>query len=175
MAGGFATVSIPAVAREAGVSVPTVYRHFASKQDLLDALYPHAVRRLGLGAPTPVSSLDELRAGVRHYAEQLDAFDEVMRAALASPASAEARAQSISRRAEYFRPLADAIEPPLGPADRDRLVRLVTVLTASASLRMWHDHLGLSVEETAEEVAWVVRAAIDAMGTRPATPRRARR
>ena len=33
MAGGAASVSIPAVAREAGVSVPTVYRHFGTKRD----------------------------------------------------------------------------------------------------------------------------------------------
>ena len=32
MARGLASLSIPAVAREAGVSVPTVYRHFATKR-----------------------------------------------------------------------------------------------------------------------------------------------
>lgn len=175
MAGGFANVSIPAVAREAGVSVPTVYRHFPTKQDLLDALYPHAVRRLGLPQPTPVASLDELRAAVRHYAEQLDAFDEVTRAAMASPASMEARERSIARRGEYFRPLAESVDTALTPSDRDRLVRLVTVLTTSGSLRMWHDHLGLGIEETAAEVEWVVRAAIAAMRAEHKVPRRTRR
>ena len=42
MGRGVASLSIPAVAREAGVSTPTVYRHFGTKHDLLDALYPHA-------------------------------------------------------------------------------------------------------------------------------------
>jgi len=31
MAGGVGTLSIPDVAREAGVSVPTIYRHFGTK------------------------------------------------------------------------------------------------------------------------------------------------
>jgi AcrR family transcriptional regulator len=163
MAGGFATVSIPAVAGEAGVSIPTVYRHFSTKQELLDALYPHALRRTGLGALTPPTSFDELRAGVRLYIQQLDAFDDVTRAAMASPASAEARGQSIARRSEMFRPFVAALEPSLSPSDRDRLVRLMTVLTTSGSLRMWHDHLGLGLEETAREVEWVVRAAIAAL------------
>src|ERR687892_583337 len=39
MARGVASVSIPAVAREAGGSIPAVYRHFGTKQDLLAAVY----------------------------------------------------------------------------------------------------------------------------------------
>ena len=38
MARGLTSVSIPAVAREAGVSVATIYRHFATKRDLLATL-----------------------------------------------------------------------------------------------------------------------------------------
>ena len=45
MARGVASVSIPAVAREAGVSVPTVYRHFATKRDLLTSVFPHVLHR----------------------------------------------------------------------------------------------------------------------------------
>ena len=48
MARGVATLSIPTVPREAGVSVPTIYRHFGTKQDLLAAVYPHVVQRSGL-------------------------------------------------------------------------------------------------------------------------------
>ena len=47
MASGLASLSIPAVAREAGVSVPTVYRHFGTKDDLLAAVYPHVARGSG--------------------------------------------------------------------------------------------------------------------------------
>src|SRR5579863_7445713 len=38
MANGIAELSIPAVAREAGVSVPTVYRYFRTKKELVEAL-----------------------------------------------------------------------------------------------------------------------------------------
>src|SRR5439155_3179158 len=65
MAEGLAFVSIPQVAREAGVSVPTVYRHFATKRDLLAAVYPHEVRRAGLGELVMPRSIDELRGGLR--------------------------------------------------------------------------------------------------------------
>ncbi len=61
MADGFASVSIPNVAREAGVSVPTVYRHFKTKQDLLDALYPYLIRRSGLTTPPPPKTVAAAR------------------------------------------------------------------------------------------------------------------
>jgi len=63
-------------------------------------------------------------------------------------------------RVAVFRELADSVVPKLADADRDRLARLLVVLTQSSSLRMWHDHLGLSVEEVAEEIDWLVKAAI---------------
>ena len=42
------------------------------------------------------------------------------------------------------------------------VARLLVVLTASASLRMWRDHLGVSVDEAAEDVDWAIRAAVAA-------------
>jgi AcrR family transcriptional regulator len=160
MADGIATLSIPAVAREAGVSVPTVYRHFATKADLLAAVYPHALRRSGLDELAFPRTLDEIRDGVRAYAGQLDSFDDLARAAMASPASAEVRALSMPRRISMTRRLVAAIDPTLDEADADRLARLLMVLLSSSSMRMWRDHLGLSVEQVADDVDWVVRTVV---------------
>ena len=57
---------------------------------------------------------------------------------------------------------ATAIEPPLSKADQDRITRLLVVLTASASLRMWRDHLGSSVDEVVDDIDWFLKAAIAA-------------
>ena len=107
MADGFASVSIPNVAHEAGVSVPTVYRHFKTKQDLLDALYPYLIRRSGLTTPAPPKTVAELRQGVIDYLGHLDSLDDFSRAVLASPASDEARARSMARRFDTFRPMVE--------------------------------------------------------------------
>jgi len=160
MARGIASLSIPAVAREAGVSVATVYRHFATKQQLVEAIYPHVMRRAAINQPPPPRSISELGDGVRWYLEQLDSLDDQARAAMASGAADEVRRATMPNRVEVFRELADSVVPKLADADRDRLARLLVVLTQSSSLRMWHDHLGLSVEEVAEEIDWLVKAAI---------------
>ncbi len=160
MAAGLASLSIPAVAREAGVSVPTIYRHFRTKPELLAAVYPHAARQAGLDAVADARSLDELQPMIRALIERLDDLDDVSRAAMASPAASEVRHATMPTRYRRLRRLADSIEPKLGKADRDRITRLIAVVTTSSSLRMWRDHLGLSVDEVANEVDWIVRAAI---------------
>lgn len=160
MAGGLASLSIPAVAREAGVSVPTVYRHFRTKPELLAAVYPHAARQAGLDTIADPHSLDELRPMIRAVIERLDNLDDLSRAAMASPAASDVRRATFPARYARIRRLADSIEPKLRKADRDRITRLIMVVTASSSLRMWRDHLGLSADEVADEIDWIVRAAI---------------
>ncbi len=166
MARGIASLSVPAVAREAGVSVPTIYRHFRTKPELLAAVYPHAARKAGLDTIADPRSLDELRPMIRALLERLDNLDDLSRAAMASPAAAEVRQATMPTRYQRIQRLADSIEPKLRKADRDRITRLLVVATASSSLRMWRDHLGLSVDEVAKEVDWIVRAAIFAIQER---------
>jgi AcrR family transcriptional regulator len=160
MAGGLAFVSIPAVAREAGVSVPTVYRHFATKHDLLAAIYPHAMRRAGLDVPVIPRSMDELRQGLRAHFERTDSLGDLARAAMASPASDEVRRLNMPDRLAAFRRVADSIEPKPSEVNRDRIARVLVILTASSSLRQWRDQLGSSVGEAADDVDWVLRAVI---------------
>jgi AcrR family transcriptional regulator len=162
MARGVASVSIPAVAREAGVSVPTVYRHFGTKRDLLAAVFPHVVHRAGLDELVPPKSIDELGQGVRALFDRIDSAGDLARAAHASPAAEEVRRVDMPARLEMSRRLADSIVPKLTPGDRDRIARLLTILISASALRVWRDHLGSTVEEAASDIDWVISAAIAA-------------
>lgn len=162
MARGIASVSMPRVSREAGVSVPTVYRHFGSKEELLAAVYPHVAQRVGLDkVPDPVT-LDDLRDGIRTVFEKVDSYSDLERAAVASPAADETRHFTMPQRLQRLSRFADSVQPRLAKADRDRITRLLAVLTASSSLRMWRNHLGVSVEQAADDIDWVMRASIAA-------------
>lgn len=162
MAGGVATVSVPAVAREAGVSVPTVYRHFGSKRNLLGAVFPHVVLRAGIDELVPPRSIDELGRGVRALFERIDSAGDLARAAAASPAAEEVRRVDMPARLDMSRRLADSIVPKLAPGDRDRIARLLTILISASALRVWRNHLGSTVEEAAGDIEWVISAAIAA-------------
>jgi AcrR family transcriptional regulator len=159
-AAGLAYVSIPAVAREAGVSVPTVYRHFATKRDLLAAVYPHVVRQAGLSELVIPRSMDELLDGLQAHFERTDSLGDLARVAMASPASEAVRALNMPDRLAMFRRIADSVVPKPSAADRDRIARVLVILTASSALRLWRDQLGSSVEEVADDVDWVIRAVI---------------
>jgi AcrR family transcriptional regulator len=164
MSRGLASTSIPAIAREAGVSIATVYRHFPSKRDLFEALYPHLVYR-GKMAHLPLpESLDGFGPGLRRQFASLDALGDTERAAMASPAGAEARRSNMPRRIARTRQLADAIVPAGSTIDRERLTRLLVVLTGQAAFRTWRDDLGCSPDEAADDVEWAVRTLIGANG-----------
>ncbi len=162
MARGVASVSIPAVAIEAGVSIPTVYRHFGTKRNLLALVFPHVVRRAGLDDIVPPRSIEELGHGVRTLFERLDSAGDLARAAAASPAADEVRRVDLPARLEMNRRIADSIVPKPVPSDRDRIARLLTILVSASALRVWRDHLGSTAEEAADDIDWVISAAIAA-------------
>lgn len=162
MTTGVASLSIPAVAREAGVSVPTVYRHFGTKAELLAAMYPHAARRSGLDRLALPTSIGDLRPSLRAFFEHVDAMGDMERAAMASPIADEVRHATMKGRFERIRRIGDTIDPPLSKADQDRITRLLVILTSSGSLRMWRDHLGSSVDEAVDDIDWFLKAAIAA-------------
>jgi len=162
MAGGLADVTIPAVAREAGVSVPTVYRHFRTKRDLLAALQPLLQQRAGIDPNALPTSIDQLRASLVSLLGRMDGLDDVMRAALASPASEDVRRVHAPTRFKLARKVADGVARGLSEADRDRIARLLVIMTASPALRMWRDDFGASVEEIADDIDRTLRAAIAA-------------
>ena len=160
MAGGLADLTVPAVARMAGVSVPTVYRHFATKRDLLAALQPHLQQRAGIDALELPTSIDGLRGTLVSLLGGMDSLDDEMRAAHASPAAEEVRRVHAPKRFELARRVVDPIAPELSEDDRDGIARLLVILTASPALRMWRDDFGASVEQIADEIDRVLRAAI---------------
>ena len=162
MARGVASVSVPEVAREAGVSVPTVYRHFGTKRNLLAAVFPHVVRRAGIDELIPPRSIDELGRAVRDLFDRIDSAGDLARAAAASPAAEEVRRVDMPARLEMSRRLADSIVPKLTLGDRDRIARLLTILISASALRVWRDHLGSTVEEAANDIDWVIKAAVAA-------------
>jgi AcrR family transcriptional regulator len=165
MARGVAALSIPAVAREAGVSIPTVYRHFGSKPGLLAAVYPHVARRSGLPHVEqlePPRSLEGLRSGLRDVYARMASIgaDELVAAAFSGPAAEELRHVDVPRRLAAFKRLSDAAMPELSETERERVARLLVVLTTSSAARTWLRHLGSSPDGAADDVAWVIRSAV---------------
>jgi len=65
-------------------------------------------------------------------------------------------------RFKLARTLVDGIAQQLSEADRDRIARLLVIMTASPALRMWRDDFGASVHEVADDIDNAIRAVIAA-------------
>ena len=81
---------------------------------------------------------------------------------LNSPAAAEMRRANMPSRVARTRTIVDSITPADPRIDRDRLTRLLTILTGTAAFRTWRDHLDSSVDDAVADIEWAMRAFISA-------------
>lgn len=167
LAGGLADLSMPAIAREAGLSVRTIYRHFPTKRDLLIALGEHMDRKAGYWMQPRPRSPEDLAQTVRDAYRQADTLSAQHQAAYASGFGQEVRRErDIPLKLQLF---TDALAPMLGslPPDEQRhLLHLVTVLISRYTLHRFKADLGVSAEEAAETVVWALHTLTQALAGR---------
>lgn len=149
-------LTIPAVAKAAGVSVPTVYRNFPDKKALVHetALYLRDKRR-PLGPP---DTLDELPQHLLRTFEDAAGIAETVRAALISQPMLQARRELGEHeiRKQHSVKLFGSALDALSPQDRERAVVMATVLCSTATLRAFREVVGAGPEVAADVVAWTI-------------------
>ena len=143
MARGVAELSMPAVAREAGVSLRTVYRHFPTKRDLLDALNVHLDARMGYSLFPVPTDLDQLAANIRQYFRALDGMDATIRAAWSNQLTNEVR--ETAGLPAKFQAIANVLDPlaaALDERERAHLFNLVSTLFSRYTLQRMKETWG---------------------------------
>ncbi len=156
MASGIAELSIPAVAHEAGVSIPTVYRYFRTKRDLIEALGGYLGEKIGANATQLPRSPEELASAVREMYVRSEGLDEVIRAASVSELGKEFRKDAMPVRMKIIQDALAPVAPRFNETDWIRLRNIVLVLSSSAMIRAFIDYLDLSGEEAADTVTWAI-------------------
>jgi len=158
MASGVVTWSIPDVARESGVSVPTIYRYFRTKQELVEGLSVYVVRKAGLSAMQPLRSPQDLIAMVREMYLRAEGMSEAMKMASVSEIAQEIRKESIPLRLKMIEVALASVLPSFSEQERLYLVRMVLLLTSSALIRAFDQYLALTGAEAADTVIWAIQA-----------------
>jgi AcrR family transcriptional regulator len=149
-------ISVPAVARRSGVSVPTIYRYFPTKDALLDAAAEEPGRRAAGGVPD--AAMTDGPEYLRKVWASFTSTLPLVRRQLASDAGREMRRRRYERSRTWFeRTLAaDGIDP--GTDAGARLTRLALLLTSSLAFVDLHDRQGRTPDEAADDVVWAVAA-----------------
>lgn len=159
---GVAGLSIPAVAREAGVSIPTIYRHFHNKQELVSALGGYLMQKMGMASMQPPRSLDDLLAFSRYAFVKAEDMDEAIKIVAVSELGSEMRKDAMPLRIKMLEnALADELAP-LNEQDRVHLRNMILVLTSSAMIRAFKEYLDLTGEGAADTVEWAIRLLVRA-------------
>lgn len=153
-----AAVSVPAVAKQAGVAVATVYRYFPTKEALLDAAA--MVGNADLVEPAFADDdlgFGDLAAVLPQVWEALAVDLTLARNQLASPVGRELRRRRWeAKRDAVARAMRNSGIDPDSDQGR-RLAAVGDVLTSSTALLELHDKAGIPVQEAADHVLWALQ------------------
>jgi AcrR family transcriptional regulator len=152
-----AALSVPAVARRAGVSVATVYRHFPNKEQLLDAV---AFIGTDVVRPGPIDSLDDLEEFTTANNHHVQPYLPMIRAQFATEVGQDVRRRRLAPRVEAARALLAKEGIEVDAPEGERLVRLALTLLSSITLIELTSNHGLGVDEASREMTWAVQSLV---------------
>jgi AcrR family transcriptional regulator len=148
-------ISMTAVAKRAGVSEPTLYRHFLTKRDLFAALAGHQFQAVAAGlAPASPGGLAE---AVHTVFQRSADIENTVRWTLAAPDPERVpRPNSQARLGMLRTALRDALED-LDDNTAQLFLRTVLLLTSPMAWLYWKDYLGLDPQEAADTAGWAIK------------------
>jgi len=162
-------LTLPKLAQAAGVSVPTVYRHFPTIDDLFRAFLDWLRPRLGMDPERlQATAAEQLPALPLENYPRYEAEAAVLRPLMDSREFNRVRVASMRDRARNAR----ARIRPQAPGWSDtQLEALSGVAWVFASPHMWRwlrDTWGLENDEAAQAASWATRTLLDALARGPA-------
>ncbi len=163
---GIDELTIPVVARRAGVSVRTVYLHFPTKDDLNEAV-AQGIDTM-IGAIRYPAEADELPAFAERVFREFGRHEALIRASLKTKAGREFRAKGRVRR---LRDLEQALEPELAGLDaltRRQRLAAIYVFQSGPTWQALKDYFGFDGEEAGQAAAWALRALLRELRRDPA-------
>lgn len=157
---GLHEFSIASAAELAEVSERTVYRHFGSRQGLLDALEDRFNDRDGIEVPeTP----DALAQAPKKLFESFDRHEKLFRARLETEYGQEIRRRARTRRAEQVSDVLSGLTEHLGESGTRRVEAVFHYLLSSHTWWSMKEESGLDGEEAGKAVSWALQRLIDVL------------
>lgn len=166
LAGGATQLTIPAIARRAGVAIPTVYHYFPDRDALVDAAARQVRVDLGVQYDRDPETLDDLLRTQRTVFTNFERAGHDVRAVLLSTAGTRYRIQNRDHRLSCTKRVVEAEVGSTDAQDLHRLAQTVMVVCSSPMATAF-DRFGITGTEAADLVAWMTRKLVDAVKRRP--------
>lgn len=157
------------VAERAGVSASTVYRYFADRDALLDAVMASTAE--WLHAPR-VSSADDIAAMQEQLMADFDTHRALVRAIVVARVGQPSDWTGRGQRLEIWRYLLQEVTEYLGPEDALFGQAVISYLTGGLAWLTMADESGLDGAQAGRAAAWAIRTLIADLRARNEAARR---
>jgi AcrR family transcriptional regulator len=154
-----ANLSLATVAREAGITERTVYRHFATREQLIEATW--AAVNDSIGIKDFPRTAQELIERPKKLFPAFERRGEVIRAMLASPQGREMRLRANQRRQAAIRAAVKSARPNLRSPALTRLCASVQVLCSASGWVTMTDYWGLDSAEAGRAASEAIAALLN--------------
>ena len=154
-------MTLPKLARLAGVTPPTAYANFGTVQHLMEALYEWILPRLGTRSPLPPP--DRLHELPRERFPRFAAHAGLLRSTWTSGSWSRHRKDT---RSEYIQRALDNLRPVAPDLGERELLTALSPIIAFSYPPMWQwmrDVMGLTEEEAEDAAVWATRSLVAAL------------
>jgi AcrR family transcriptional regulator len=145
------------IAEKAGMGTRTVYRHFPSRADLLQALWERLRETTQTRFPQNEEEIPDL---TRTVFRNFDRHEAIVRASLASEANAEVRNRGAVEGRHAFRKSLARVLDGATPEEQRRLLAVCLAIYSAPFWQLLRDRGQLSGREAQEAAAWALEALI---------------
>jgi AcrR family transcriptional regulator len=167
--GAVEELSFASIAARARVAERTVYRHFPTRENLMDAFWQWWIAGpFGVAPDVPVSH-DELPALIARIYNAFDAHEQVSRAFVFSRTGREIRNRSRASRLKMIATTVDPVVRRLSPEERRLALAVFQMIYSINTWQTLRDLCKLSGEETTTAAAWLARLLIRELRSNPRT------
>ncbi|MTI84334.1 MAG: TetR/AcrR family transcriptional regulator [Firmicutes bacterium] len=154
------TFSVQDVAERAGISYASVYRHFPTRETLLEEMYEWASELAGSQMPPAPSTIDEIPAWV---AKSIPVFEQnaaANQAIISVLAALNIKPESRQRRDDTIDKLVSEGASHLPPEITGRAAAILRYLAGSLGWATLRQRFGLDVEDTSAALTWALEVLI---------------
>jgi AcrR family transcriptional regulator len=154
-------LTFSALAQRAQVSERTVYRHFASKDELLEAFWVYINEQLGM-AHYP-ETVEELLGVLPSVYTGFDQRAGLIRAHLASTAGREMRERVAPKRREIFRRMLQEHTAGLSETQQRAACGIAQLLFSPRAWDSLEENWGMTGQEAADACSWALTTLLAAL------------
>jgi len=158
--GRILSFSVKDVAERAGISYGSVYRHFPTRESLLEALYESAAKILGQSISLTSLSLNEIPAVAGKTVAVFEENATILQAFTMALAASNVQPPSRRQRDQKYQQMVEESVPHLDPEVTRQAVAIICHLHSSLTWATLRQRFELSAEATADALTWALQALI---------------